>query len=95
MHKILFILITLLIFIPLAKASDACLYGDAVNSDGSKIDGSARITTSWNNTTAFPRNGRYELCLGSNPRQTITIYVNGNRYTDIKVDGDTRLDVRR
>ena len=39
--------------------------GTAVNSDGSKIDGTGKISTSWNSKKAFPRNGKYELGLGS------------------------------
>lgn len=76
-------------------ASAACVYGSAVNSDGSRIDGSATISTSWNNKKAYPRNGSYELCLGSNPRSTITIYVNGRSYARVHVNGDTRVNIRR
>ncbi len=73
----------------------ACLYGSAVNSDGSKIDGSAKVSTSWNGKQAFPRNGKYQLCLGSNPKASITVYLDGRKYTQIHVNGDTRLDLRR
>ena len=76
-------------------ANAACIYGSAVNGDGSKIDGSAKVSTSWNSVKAYPRNGRYELCLGSNPGQRITVYVDGRSYAKIHVDGDTRLDIRR
>ena len=78
-----------------AYAKDACIYGTAVNSDGSKIDGSARVSTSWNGKEAFPRNGEYRLCLGSNPGQKITVYIDGQKYAEIYVDGDTRLDIVR
>ena len=74
-------------------AGEACIYGSAVNFAGSKIDGSAKISTSWNDVKAFPRNGEYQLCLGSNPRKSITIYVNGAKYTTLSVNGNTRLDI--
>lgn len=72
----------------------ASIYGTAVHSDGSRVDRTARIGTSWNSNVAYPRMGKYELDLGSNPRKEITVYVNGMRYTKIHVDGDTRLDIR-
>jgi len=78
-----------------AHAKNACIYGSAVNSDGSKIDGTATVSTSWNSKKAYPRNGKYRLCLGSVPNARITIYLNGQRYAEIYVDGDTRLDIRR
>jgi hypothetical protein len=48
----------------------------------------------WNSNKAFPRGGHYRLDLGSNPRQTITVYVDGNTYTVAHVDGDTRVDIQ-
>ena len=78
-----------------STAFGACLYGTAVNSDGSKINGSAKVSTSWNGKVAYPRNGKYELCLGSNPKASITVYLDGRKYTQIYVSGDTRLDMRR
>lgn len=71
----------------------ARLHGNAQRRDGSKIDGTATVSTSWNGTKGFPRNGQYSLDLGSNPRQKITVYVDGMRYSEIHVDGDTRLDI--
>ena len=72
----------------------AAIYGSAVRSDGSRIDGTARVSTSWNSNVAFPRNGQYRLDLGSNPRKSITVYVDGNYYTEVHVDGDTCIDIR-
>jgi hypothetical protein len=72
----------------------AAIYGTAVRSDGSKVDGTATVSTSWNSARAYPCNGKYRLELGSNPRQSITIYVDGRRYTDVHVDGDVRVDIR-
>lgn len=72
----------------------ATIYGTAVRRDGSKIDGTATVSTSWNSNKAYPRQGQYRLDLGSDPRKRITVYVDGNRYADVMVTGDTRLDIR-
>lgn len=72
----------------------ASLYGSAHRSDGSKIDGTATISTSWNGTKAYPHGGQYRLDLGNNPRQSVTIYVDGTTYTLAHVDGDTRVDIQ-
>jgi len=93
-YKLITAVLLAVLSIP-AWSGDACLHGKAVNGDGSKINGTAKISTSWNGRTAYPRKGRYELCLGSNPGKTITVYVDGNRYTRIHVDGDTRLNIIR
>ncbi|MGE0087015.1 MAG: hypothetical protein AB7S75_21640 [Desulfococcaceae bacterium] len=81
------------LMITVAYAGEACIYGTAVYADGSKVDGTATVSTSWNGVKAFPKNGEYRLCLGSNPEKTITIYLDGDRYTTLYVDGDTRLDI--
>jgi hypothetical protein len=88
-------LIFLLLFSVMVMAGDACLYGTAVNKDGSKIDKTATISTSWNGVVAYPENGKYRLCLGSNPQKNITVYVDGTKVATVYVDGDTRLDVVR
>lgn len=72
----------------------AAIYGTARRSDGSKIDGTATVSTSWNSNKAYPRGGQYRLDLGSNPRQTVTLYVDGSTYTVVHVDGDTRVDIQ-
>ena len=71
----------------------ARLYGSAQRRDGSKIDGTATVSTSWNSNIAYPRNGQYTLDLGGSPRQKITVYVDGNRYSEVYVDGEVRLDI--
>ncbi len=67
-----------LVLVPLAAG--ACgIEGSAVRSDGSKVDGTARISTSWNSSVAYPRDGWYQLDLGSSAcGQAVTVYVNGN-----------------
>ena len=96
MKKLLIIAATFLT-LPLdaALASEACLYGKAIWASGSKIDGSTRISTSWNSKKAYPKNGKYELCLGSNPKAKITVYVQGDYYGKIYVNGDTQLHIVR
>ena len=71
----------------------ASIYGTAVRSDGSKVDRTVRISTSWNSNVAFPRNGEYTLNLGGNPKKDVTVYVDGMRYVTVYVDGNTRLDI--
>ena len=88
-----FVLVSIFMVSGLAYASDACIYGTAVYPDGSKSDGESSISTSWNNKRAYPENGKYRLCLGSNPEKTITIYVNGSKYKEVYVNGDTRVDI--
>ena len=95
MKKIITISMFLSMFSVSAFAGDACLYGNATWRSGSKIDGSSRVSTSWNSKKAYPKNGRYRLCLGSNPNKKITVYLNGSTYTKIYVNGDTRLDIVR
>jgi len=71
--------------------------GRAVNGDGSAIDGSGRISTSWNSKKAYPRRGEYRLDLGSSVcGEKITVYLDGNQGQRVRVDGWTRVDfVRR
>jgi hypothetical protein len=53
--------------------------GSAVRTDGSKVDGTARVSTSWNSNTAYPRGGYYNLDLGSSAcGESVEVYVNGN-----------------
>jgi hypothetical protein len=70
------------------------LYGTVKFKDGSKDKGTTRIATSWNGNIAdLDGNGNYTLDLGGEVGKEITVYVNGNHYTDINVQGDTRLDI--
>lgn len=69
------------------------LYGTCKYKDGSKADGTVTVSTSWNSKKAFPKNGQYRLDFGGTVGKTITVYVNGDRYTTIEVRGETRLDI--
>ena len=78
--KLLLKLVTLG-FVLLPSLAFACgIQGTAVNSDGSKIDGSGKISTSWNSNKAFPENGKYSLDLGSSAcGEKVTVYLDGNQ----------------
>lgn len=94
MKKTLITLSLLIISIP----SYACgIQGTAVNSDGSKIDGSGTVTTSWNSQKAFPKNGTYSLDLGSRAcGEKVTVYLNdGGQSQTVRLDGWTTVNLRR
>jgi len=89
---------TLLLCFSSISTSYACgVQGTAVNSDGSKINGTATVSTSWNSEKAFPKNGSYSLDLGASAcGKRITVYLDGNNRKSIRVDGWTTVDfVRR
>jgi len=59
-------------------------------SDGSKSDGTSKISTSWNSKKAYPKKGRYYLDLGSSAcGNKVTVYVNGNQGKRVTVTGST------
>ncbi len=81
--KILFIAVLLSL---VAFPCFACgIKGNVKRSDGSKVDKSATISTSWNNKKAYPSNGSYTLDLGSSAcGKSIEVYINGysvGKYT--------------
>jgi hypothetical protein len=75
----------------MAGQAMACgIEGMVTWSDGSKSDGTSTISTSWNGTKAFPKDGRYQLDLGSSAcGEKITVYVNGNQGKEVRVTGST------
>lgn len=81
----------------ISSQSYACgIKGTAVNSDGSKIDGTGTISTSWNSKKAYPRNGKFELDLGSSVcGEKITVYIDGNKGQEVRVDGWININFRR
>jgi hypothetical protein len=97
-NKILSI-IAATVLLPLSSGVTlACgVEGRAVNGDGSAIDGTGRISTSWNSKKAYPRRGEYRLDLGSSVcGEKITVYLDGNQGQRVRVNGWTRVDfVRR
>jgi hypothetical protein len=76
-----------------AAACADTLYGTCVYSDGSKVNGTVTISTSWNGKKAFPKKGKYRLDFGGSVGKEITVYVNGDRYATIEVNGDTELNI--
>ncbi len=97
MKKMLFAGVILAGGICVSQAVACGIQGRAVNSDGSKIDGTATISTSWNSKKAYPKDGRYVLEMGNNVcGETITVYIDGNQGKKVKVKGMTTVNfVRR
>jgi hypothetical protein len=79
-----------------ASGALACgIEGKAVRTDGSKVDGTARVSTSWNSKEAYPHGGYYNLDLGDSVcGENIEVYVNGNSIGRRKIpnDGNARVD---
>ena len=75
----------------------ACgIKGTAVNADGSKINGTATVSTTWNSKVAFPRDGKYRLDLGLNVcGERITVFLDGREVGRFKVDGWTTVNLVR
>jgi hypothetical protein len=70
--------------------------GTAVNSDGSKIDGTGTISSSWNSTKAYPRKGEYQLDLGENVcGHKVTVCLDGNHGQEVLVKGWVRVNFSR
>ncbi|MBD3305580.1 hypothetical protein GF339_04280 [candidate division KSB3 bacterium] len=73
----------------------AAIYGTVTFTDGSKSNGSIRISTSWSNENAFPKNGKYRLEFRTDPKRKITVYADGKKCRDVTVSGnDVRVDIR-
>jgi len=71
------------------------LSGTIHHKDGSKVNKTAKISTSWNGEQAtYPASGEYKIDFKGKVGKKITIYVNGDTYTVIEVKGDTRLNIR-
>ena len=93
MCKIVLSSILALFFIGGAGLADS-LYGSIKYKDGSKDKGTAAITTSWNRERGKnDGNGFYTLDFKGKVGKKITVYVNGTKYTEIEVNGDTKLDI--
>ena len=79
-----------------ASLSHACgIEGRATRTDGSKVDGTARVSTRWNSNTAYPRDGYYNLDLGSGAcGENVEVFVNGNSIgrRSVPRSGNARVD---
>ena len=73
----------------------ATISGTAVNSDGSKINGTGTVSSSWNGNKAYPKNGMFTLDLGSNPKKSVTVYLDGMEAASVYVDGHATVHLRR
>lgn len=70
------------------------LYGSVTFKDKSKDRGTTAISTSWNSAKGKSNGkGKYTLDFGGKVGKKITVYVNGKRYAEVLVKGDTELDI--
>lgn len=70
------------------------LHGTIKYKDGSKDKGVSAITTSWNGERGKnDGNGNYTLDFKGKVGKKVTVYVNGKKYTEIEVKGDTELNI--
>ncbi len=53
------------------------------------------INTSWDyaKTAELDEKGNYKIEFGEKVGQKISVYINGNKYTEIEIKGDTKLDI--
>ena len=71
------------------------LSGTIHHKDGSKVKKTAKITNSWNSDHAkYTADGEYKIDFKGKVGKKVTIYVNGDKYTEIEVKGDTKLDIK-
>ena len=71
------------------------LSGTIHHKDGSKVNKTAKISTSWNGEQAtYPASGEYKIDFKGKVGKKVTVYVNGEKYTEIEVKGDTKLDIQ-
>ena len=73
----------------------ACgIKGTAVHPDGSKVNGTSTVSTTWNSKVAFPRDGKYRLELGPNAcGERTTVFLDGREVGRFKVDGWTTVNL--
>lgn len=53
------------------------------------------INTSWDyaKVAELDEKGNYKIDFGEKVGEKISVYVNGNKYTEIEIKGDTKLDI--
>ena len=93
MNAISFLSMLVLGLAMVSMAAADTLQGTCTRKDGSKVDGTVTISTSWNSEKAYPKNGKYKLDFKGKVGKEITVYVNGEKYTTVKVSGDTQLNI--
>lgn len=71
------------------------LSGTIVHKDGTKVKKTAKITTSWNSERGtYPADGQYKIDFKGKVGKKITVYVNGDKYDEVMVKGDTTLNIK-
>jgi hypothetical protein len=83
------------LLIPVSVSFACGIEGKATRTDGSKVDGSARVSSSWGNRETWPRDGWYNLDLGSGAcGESVEVFVNGYSIgrRSISRDGNARVD---
>jgi len=84
----------LLLGLTASPALADALFGTCKYKGGGVVpDGMVEISTDWNNRKASPRNGRYRLDLAGRVGRAVWVYVDGKKYKQVEVRGDTRLDI--
>jgi len=81
------VLVSCLFVLTAAPTALACgIEGSVHRTDGSKVNKTATISTSWNGQTVVPANGKYKLDLGNNVcGESITVYINHNTVGRYKI----------
>jgi hypothetical protein len=71
------LVLTAALMVP-ATLSFACGIAGSATRGGSDVDGTVKVSTSWNSSTAYPRKGTYSLDLGNSAcGENIEVFVNG------------------
>jgi hypothetical protein len=95
--KILALILFCFLFLMVTGLSSyACgIEGSATRTDGSKVNRTARVSTSWNSSDTFPSDGRYSLDLGSSAcGESVEVFVNGYSLGRKRIpnSGNARVD---
>lgn len=89
------VIVSLLAASVLPGTSLACGFqGNASRTDGSQVDGTARVSSSWNSQQAYPRGGFYTLDLGDSAcGESVELYINGQSLGRHRLPGSGNLNV--
>ena len=93
MFKIFFSTL-LLLAVSISAMADS-LYGTIKFKKRAKEKDITIINTSWDyaKTADLDKNGNYKIDFGEKVDKKITVYVNGNKYKEVEIKGDTKLDI--
>jgi len=87
--------VAVVLFLSASVSLADTLSGTIHHKDGSKVNKTAKISTSWNGELGtYPASGQYKIDFKGKVGQKITIYVNGDTYAVVEVKGDTKLNIR-